>query len=94
MFVNNLILQLSSGGFISNGYLLIAATDFERDQTNEKISGDSDKNTSMVLLRCGSDIGIRDGEWRISGFGSDEYEQNRNQAHASSQFLQISRFLL
>lgn len=46
------MLQLSSGGLIRDGYLLIAATGFKRDKTSEKISGDSDKNTSMVLLRC------------------------------------------
>lgn len=88
------MLQISSGGYISDGYLLITATCFKWDQTNEKNTGCSDKNTSMVLFRCRSYTGMRDGEWRISGFRSDEYEQNRNQTHASSKFLQVSWFLL
>lgn len=76
--------QISSGGYIGDGYLLMLATGFKWDQTNETITSGSDKKTSMVLFRCRSDTGIRDGEWRISGFRSDEYEQNRYQTHASS----------
>jgi len=78
------LLQISSCGFIGNGSLLVDSTDYKWNKTNEKISGDSDKNTSMVLLRCRSDNRIRNGEWRICSFRSDEYEQNRNQTHASS----------
>nr|AAB63647.1 cell division protein FtsH isolog [Arabidopsis thaliana] len=50
---------ISSCGFIGNGSLLVDSTDYKWNKTNEKISGDSDKNTSMVLLRCRSDNRIR-----------------------------------